>query len=238
VAARQPGAEPPVITEIPGIITGIPGMGTEAAPQPVSDATPEQKPGSPTRLSLIAGVIVLILIVIAMLFLSGAVPVGSILPSGNFTANATMAATSSPSAVPTTPPPEINIVKAGDSASDGRQKLSVTQIAFLDTIGTTKPGDLAEGDAKNKFLVATISVENVQLLSNLKVSEFSAIDGEGYLYPSLQVDGTEDPFDSGTELGPLEKRSGNLVFSVKPGVTGLRLMNVQPDGEIALLPLN
>jgi hypothetical protein len=109
----------------------------------------------------------------------------------------------------------------GQSASDGKIKLTVNSITFKDKLSDPVPS-YAIG---KKYLIVEITYENLQqnVTATPDISGMMLKDGGGYSYDQANDVLLENPFYVyGKTVPPQEKRTGNMLFIVPPGATYLK----------------
>jgi hypothetical protein len=136
--------------------------------------------------------------------------------STNITTNATPTVKPSLSATISSQPYSI-----GQSASDGKTKLTVNSITFKDKLSDPTPS-YAIG---KKYLIVEITYENLQqnVTATPDISGMMLKDGGGYSYDQANDVLLENPFYVyGKTVPPQEKKTGNMLFIVPPGATYLK----------------
>ncbi|MBI2659301.1 DUF4352 domain-containing protein [Candidatus Woesearchaeota archaeon] len=163
----------------------------------------------------------------------------------DFNTNVPLPKTSTPSSEspPKTPvekitePEKLKIVtfKVGESASDGRLKITLNSFSFNDKITYTQSMNLGGEEYKSsldfnpkesyQFLIIDITVENLQSdKTTTLVPIFSAgvSDAAGYSYDySLGTAYLDKKLDGG-DLLPGMKRRGNMAFEIPQNTSGLK----------------
>jgi hypothetical protein len=112
------------------------------------------------------------------------------------------------------------LLSVGQSAYDGKGKLTVHDFSFKDKMSDPTPS-YAIG---KKYLIVNITYENLHRNETVDadLSMMKVTDGGGY--PSEPVsDIMLENVYTGKSILPQEKRTGNLLFIVPPGVTYLKL---------------
>jgi DNA-directed RNA polymerase subunit RPC12/RpoP len=137
--------------------------------------------------------------------------------SANVTANASTIVKPTPS--PTFPTQPLSI---GQSASDGKGKLTVNSITFKDKLSDPIPS-YAIG---KKYLIVEITYENLQqnITADPDINGMVVKDGGGYTFDQATDILLENPFYViGKSIPPQENRTGNMLFIVPQGATFLKL---------------
>ena len=137
--------------------------------------------------------------------------------TANVTANATTTATPAPT--PTFPTQPLSI---GQSASDGKGKLTLNGYSIKDKIGDPIPS-YAIG---KKYLILNITYENLQLnkTADVDLKGMTVQDTGGFAFEQITDDAMLDnPFYlNGKKVPPLENRTGNMAFIINPDATFLK----------------
>ena len=145
--------------------------------------------------------------------------------------------TQTPSETPPTQPekPKVQTFKVGESASDGRLKITVDGVSFKDKITYSQTTEIvgeeytSSFDFKPKeryqFLILDITIENLQtdktsLISSLLFFKVSDADGYSYDY-SLGTAYLDRKWEDGDILPGMKKR-GSVAFEVPKNPVGLK----------------
>ena len=123
----------------------------------------------------------------------------------------------------------------GQSAYDGKGNLTVTDVSFKDKMSDPTPS-FAIG---KQYLIVGITYENLQKNATLDadLSLMKVTDGGGYAFEPVSDIMLENPY-TGKTIGPLEKRTGNLLFIVPPQATYLKLHYTSQNQTGRNLPVN
>ena len=131
--------------------------------------------------------------------------------------------------------PKVLTFKVGESASDGRLKVTLNSFSFKDKITYTQSMNLGGEEYKSsfdfnpkenyQFLIIDLTVENLQTdktatLVPIFSAEVSDADGYSYDY-SLGTAYLDRKLDGG-DLLPGMKRRGNMAFEVPKNPSGLK----------------
>ena len=108
----------------------------------------------------------------------------------------------------------------GQSASDGKAKVTVNSYTFKDKLSDPVPS-YAIG---KKYLIVEITYENLQNLTvDVDTSTMLVKDGGGYTFNPASDGMLENPFYvNGKTIPALEKRTGNMLYIVPPEATLLK----------------
>ena len=151
--------------------------------------------------------------------------------SANVTANVTTTATPAPT--PTFPTQPLSI---GQSASDGKGKLTLNSITFKEKMGDPTPS-YAIG---KKYMIVEITYENLQrnVTADIDVTRMAVKDAGGYAFDQVTDVTLEKPFYVyGTTIPPQENRTGNMLFIVPPEATFLKFSYDFGEQKIAIFQL-
>jgi hypothetical protein len=110
----------------------------------------------------------------------------------------------------------------GQSASDGKAKMTVNSVTFKDKLSDPIPS-YAIG---KKYMIVEITYENLQqnVTAVPDISSMVVKDGGGYTFDQAADGLLENPFYlNGKTVPPQEKKTGNMLFIVPPGATFLKL---------------
>lgn len=110
------------------------------------------------------------------------------------------------------------VLSIGETATDGKGKLTVNSIAFKDKMGDPTPS-YAIG---KKYLIVDITYENLQqnVTAEPNISGMLVKDGGGYAFDQIADVTLEKPFTFvGKTVPPQEKVTGNMLYIVPPGAT-------------------
>lgn len=149
--------------------------------------------------------------------------------------------TQTPSETPsTTPPtqpekPKVSTFKVGESASDGRLKITVNGVSFKDKTTYSQTTEIggkeytSSFDFKPKenyqFLILDITIENLQADKTSSISSllfFKVSDANGYSYDySLGTAYLDRKWEDGDILPGMKKR-GSVAFEVPKNPVGLK----------------
>jgi hypothetical protein len=152
--------------------------------------------------------------------------------SATMTANVTPAATPSPT--PTFPTQPLSI---GQSASDGKGKLTLNSITFREKMGDPTPS-YAIG---KKYLIVDITYENLQrnVSTEIDLTRMAVKDAGGYAFDQVEDVTLEKPFSVyGKTVPAQENRTGNLLFVVPPEATFLKFSFDFGEQKIALFQIS
>ena len=121
--------------------------------------------------------------------------------------------------------PIVKTFNVGESASDGKLRITVNSRKFTNTVGneyiTPKSG--------NQYLVLDVTVENLQPDKSTAFSslmQFDAADSYGYAYNEdvMATVSIDKGWRDGSDLLPGGKRRGNVVFEVPLDAKGLQFL--------------
>jgi hypothetical protein len=110
------------------------------------------------------------------------------------------------------------VLSIGETATDGKGKLTVNSITFKDKMGDPTPS-YAIG---KKYLIVDITYENLQQNATAEpnISGMLVKDGGGYSYDQVTDVTLEKPFTFfGKTVPPQEKVTGNMLYIVPPGAS-------------------
>jgi rRNA maturation endonuclease Nob1 len=150
----------------------------------------------------------------------------------NATTNTTRTATPTPSATISSQPYSL-----GQSASDGKARLTVNSITFKDKMSDPIPS-YAIG---KKYLIVDITFENLQNETvEINTGAMLVKDGGGYAFEPVTNDVMlENPlYVIGRSVLSQEKKTGNMLFIVPPGATYLKFQYDFGNQNIATFQLN
>ncbi len=147
--------------------------------------------------------------------------------------------------------PKIQTFKVGESASDGKLKITVNGFNFKDKIVSSHSTEIMGEEYESsfdykpkegyKFLIIDITVENIQTDQTATISElllFDVSDKEGYSYDYSFYTSFLDKNFQGGDLLPGMKRKGNIAFEVSKDVEGLKFaFKFDIAGQTALFEL-
>jgi hypothetical protein len=123
--------------------------------------------------------------------------------------------------VTTTPVPTISSqpYSIGQSATDGKAKVTVNSITFKDKLSDPLPS-YAVG---KKYLIVNITYENLQqnTTADVNLNAMAVTDAGGYAFEKVSDVLLENPFMGNTIL-PQQNRTGNMLFIVPPEATFLK----------------
>jgi hypothetical protein len=107
----------------------------------------------------------------------------------------------------------------GQSATDGKAKVTVNSITFKDKLSDPKPS-YAIG---KKYLIVDITYENLQQnkTADVNLNAMAVMDGGGFTFEQASDVLLENPFIGNTIL-PQQNRTGNMLFIVPPEATFLK----------------
>jgi hypothetical protein len=120
-----------------------------------------------------------------------------------------------------TPPPTISSqpYAIGQSATDGKSKVTVNSFSFKDKLSDPIPS-YAIG---KKYLIVEITYENLQNATvDANLNGMLVTDGGGFPFEPASDSALENPF-IGKTIPPQQKQTGNIVFIVPPEATLLQL---------------
>jgi len=123
--------------------------------------------------------------------------------------------------VTTTPPPTISSqpYAIGQSATDGKAKVTVNSFTFKDKLSDPIPS-YAIG---KKYLIVEITYENLQnATADANLNGMLVTDGGGFPFEPASDSALENAF-IGKNIPPQQKQTGNIVFIVPPEATLLQL---------------
>jgi rRNA maturation endonuclease Nob1 len=152
--------------------------------------------------------------------------------SANVTANVTTTATPAPT--PTFPTQPLSI---GQSASDGKGKLTLNSITFKEKMGDPTPS-YAIG---KKYLIVEITYENLQrnVTTEIDLTKMAVKDAGGYAFDQVDDVTLEKPFSVyGKTIPAQENRTGNLLFVVPPEATFLKFSFDFGEQKIAIFQIS
>lgn len=134
--------------------------------------------------------------------------------SAKVTSNVSAAVTITPSITNTSQPLSI-----GQSATDGKAKVTVNSITFKDKLSDPVPS-YAIG---KKYLIVNITYENLQQnkTADVNLNAMEVTDAGGYAFEKASDVLLENPFIGNTIL-PQQNRTGNMLFIVPPEATFLK----------------
>lgn len=110
------------------------------------------------------------------------------------------------------------VLSIGETATDGKGKLTLNSITFKDKMGDPTPS-YAIG---KKYLIVDITYENLQqnVTAEPNISGMVVKDGGGYAFDQIADVTLEKPFTFfGKTVPPQEKVTGNMLYIVPPGAT-------------------
>jgi len=151
--------------------------------------------------------------------------------SATVTANVTTTATPAPT--PTFPTQPLSI---GQSASDGKGKLTLNSITFKEKMGDPTPS-YAIG---KKYMIVDITYENLQrnVTTDIDVTRMAVKDAGGYAFDQVTDVTLEKPFYVyGTTIPAQENRTGNMLFVVPPEATFLKFSYDFGEQKIAVFQI-
>lgn len=152
--------------------------------------------------------------------------------TANVTANATTTATPAPT--PTFPTQPLSI---GQSASDGKGKLTLNSITFKEKMGDPTPS-YAIG---KKYLIVDITYENLQrnVTTEIDLTKMAVKDAGGYAFDQADDVTLEKPFSVyGKTIPAQENRTGNMLFIVPPEATFLKFSFDFGEQKIAVFQIS
>lgn len=119
------------------------------------------------------------------------------------------------------------VYSVGQSVSDGNTKMTLNNIRYTGTID--KSGNVSKAEQGNKFLILSITIENVGQDTNLSYdgNMFIILDTDeaserSYGEDTLSSEGWVKHFN-GTNIQPGNVRQGELAFQVPENANGLQL---------------
>ena len=114
----------------------------------------------------------------------------------------------------------------GQSAYDGKGKLTVNEFSYKDKMSDPTPS-YAVG---KKYMIVGITYENLQQNETVDagLSRMKLMDGGGFVFDPASDILLENPY-TGISILPQEKRTGNLLFIVPPEATLLKLQYTFDD---------
>ena len=152
--------------------------------------------------------------------------------SANVTANVTPAVTKPLSNIDASKPFSI-----GDTATDGKGKLTLNGYSIKDKLGDPIPS-YAIG---KKYLILNITYENLQLnkTADVDLKGMTVRDTGGFTFEQITDDAMLDnPFYlNGKTVPPRENRTGNMAFIINPDATFLKFEYNFGDGKNAVFQL-
>lgn len=133
--------------------------------------------------------------------------------------------------------PKVQTFKIGESASDGRLKVTANSFSFKDKITYTQSTSLGGEEYKSsfdlnpkenyQFLIIDLTVENLQTDKTSTISSllfFDVSDADGYSYDySLGTAYLDRKFEDGDLLPGMKKR-GSVAFEVPKNPVGLKFV--------------
>lgn len=149
--------------------------------------------------------------------------------SAKVTSNVSAAVTITPSITNTSHPLSI-----GQSATDGKAKVTVNSITFKDKLSDPVPS-YAIG---KKYLIVDITYENLQQnkTADANLNAMAVTDAGGYAFEKASDVLLENPFIGNTIL-PQQNRTGNMLFIVPPEATFLKFQYDFGDQIVATFQL-
>ena len=147
--------------------------------------------------------------------------------------------------------PKVQTFKVGESATDGRLKVTVNGFSFKDKITYTQSTSLGGEEYKSsfdlnpkdnyQFLIVDLTVENLQTDKTSTISSllfFDVSDTEGYSYDySLGTAYLDRKFEDG-DLLPSMKKRGSVAFEVPKNPVGLKFVfKFDVAGQTAIFEL-
>lgn len=180
---------------------------------------------------------IIILAIVGIVFISGCTSDRTYEQPDKIESTPTQTQPETPTTTPPAEPekPKVSTFKVGESASDGRLKITVNGVSFKDKITYSQTTEImgeeytSSFDFKPKenyqFLVLDITIENLQTDKTSSISSllfFKISDADGYSYDySLGTAYLDRKWEDGDILPGMKKR-GSVAFEVPKNPVGLK----------------